>query len=168
MQSLSRMCLGVAVALVCSVLTEGRSLPKGSVDDRIANLFRRDANGLLAVKSIKRGDLLPSNSSDSEYHRRGPSDKRWIGPKLSIDSVEDNRVANLLRREPNELLAVKSKRNDEYLAPTSHLNFPPPGRRIGRGIGRSVPKDFVEDKRMAKFSRRVANGLLPVKPKRDD
>ncbi|CAH1781258.1 unnamed protein product [Owenia fusiformis] len=134
MQSLSRMCLGVAVALVCSVLTEGRSLPKGSVDDRIANLFRR----------------------------------RWIGPKLSIDSVEDNRVANLLRREPNELLAVKSKRNDEYLAPTSHLNFPPPGRRIGRGIGRSVPKDFVEDKRMAKFSRRVANGLLPVKPKRDD
>ncbi|CAH1803017.1 unnamed protein product, partial [Owenia fusiformis] len=106
MQSFSIMYLGVAVALVCSVLTEGRSLPKGSVDDnRIANFFKRDANGLLAVKS-KRGDLLPSNSSDNEYHRRGPSDKRWIhvGPTKSIDSVEDNRVANLLRREANGLL----------------------------------------------------------------
>ncbi|CAH1803016.1 unnamed protein product [Owenia fusiformis] len=117
MQSFSIMYLGVAVALVCSVLTEGRSLPKGSVDDnRIANFFKR----------------------------------RWIhvGPTKSIDSVEDNRVANLLRREANGLLAVKSKRNDGYPAPTpSWLRG-----RFGRATGRSASKDSVEDNRMAKFS----------------
>ncbi|CAH1781260.1 unnamed protein product [Owenia fusiformis] len=132
MQSLSRMCLGVAVALVCSVLTEGRSLPKGSVDDRIANLFRRDANGLLAVKSIKRGDLLPSNSSDSEYHRRGPSDKRWIGPKLSIDSVEDNRVANLLRRRGIGRSVPKDFVEDKRMAKFS--------RRVANGLLPVKPK----------------------------
>ncbi|CAH1781259.1 unnamed protein product [Owenia fusiformis] len=101
MQSLSRMCLGVAVALVCSVLTEGRSLPKGSVDDRIANLFRRRWIGpKLSIDSVE------DNRVANLLRRRG------IGRSVPKDFVEDKRMAKFSRRVANGLLPVKPKRDD--------------------------------------------------------